>query len=413
MNPPGEVVAELHSLPLRLLYELGVTGTALALAVVVLFVRRRQVANSASSAGVDSALARAGLAGLAGAGVALMGTAWLEVTALPVALAVAAGAALAGHSPETGAMRKGLPDLIRATATTASRVSLWAVAGARAAGMLVTAFALAAVVILLPLDRAQFAYDRAISAIGPVVQARALNTAIRLDPHFPIYRADLAWKLQLSPGGSRPVAVEAAHQAAVDGWGVAPFWLTAGVDGGGARAPWAAAALDRACDLDPLGALAPFYRMTLDPGAPEAATYGARALLAAPSLAAATWWEGREDLLTWAVEEVETWPGVDAGWRQAFTDAVLGWNPGVPATADRLALRVDPDGGASLPLRAFRRSPQPWRLIPAEIRRGLATQIRLPAATTLPTTSPLAFAGPGCGLPGASQPGGDGAPPAP
>ena len=38
VNPPGEVVAELHSLPLRLLYELGVTGTALALAVVVLFV---------------------------------------------------------------------------------------------------------------------------------------------------------------------------------------------------------------------------------------------------------------------------------------------------------------------------------------------------------------------------------------
>ena len=92
------MVAELHSLPIRLLYELGVTGTALALALIVLFVRRRLAAISTSSPAADRALTRAGLAGLAGAGAALLGTAWLEVTALPVALAVAAGVALAGRS---------------------------------------------------------------------------------------------------------------------------------------------------------------------------------------------------------------------------------------------------------------------------------------------------------------------------
>ena len=145
---------------------------------------------------------------------------------------------------------------------------------------------------------------------------------------------------------------------------------------------------------------------------PEAASYGGRALLAAPVLAAATWWEGREDLLTRAVGEVETWPGVDAGWRQAFVDAVRGWDPDVAAAVDRPALRVDPDGGASLALRAFRRRPQPWWLVPVAIRRELAAQIRLPAATTLATTSPLAFAGPGCGRPLPPPPGGDGPPPA-
>ena len=361
VNPPGEVVGELHSLPFRLIYELGVTGTALALAAIVLFVRRRLAGISAPGPAADCALTRAGLAGLAGAGVALLGTAWLEVTALPIALAVAAGAALAGRPAITNGSSP--PPLAGAGAPEAAIGKRW-----QASGWVTTTYALAAAVILLPLDRAQLAYDRAVAGQQGPAESAALAEAVRLDPTFPLYRAALAWSLEAKPVGlDRPPVpgLDAAgtarfskeiHRAAVDAGGVSPFWLTAGVLGGDAGAPWAAAALDRACVLDPLGALAPFYRMTLESSAPQAATFGARALLAAPVLAAATWWEGREGLLTRAVGELETWPGVDAGWRQTFAAAVRGLGPAA-GPVDRLALRVDPDGGASLALRAFRRQP--------------------------------------------------------
>jgi O-Antigen ligase len=450
VNPPGEVVAELHSLPVRLLFELGATGSTLTVAGVGLFVWRRVRELAAGRPAADVALGQAGLAGLAGAGVALLGTAWLEVTALPVALAVAAGAALSGGQRRAGtgngeegyaggtagtepgrfnAGGRATPACRLETAGTEPgrfrrlRGSGWASVGAGV-------YVLVAVAILLPLDRAQFAYDRAVAAEGGAVERPALTEAVRLDPGFPFYRAALAWSLEAggdaaesagvsvddatpAPAGGasgrrtrsdaaasreRGQAVELARRAALAAPGVAPFWLTAGVFGADAGEPWAAAALDRACALDPLGALAPFYRMTLDPAAPAAAEYGARALLAAPELAAATFWEGREELLSRALAEVEEWPGVDAGWRQVFVTAVRGWNPDVAGTVEQVALRLDPAGAASLPLRAFRRRPQGWWLVPVEIRRELAAQVRVPAATVLPTSSPAAFP-PSCGHP--------------
>src|SRR6185503_20674446 len=74
-------------------------------------------------------------------------------------------------------------------------------------------------------------------------------------------------------------------------------------------------ALRRACDLDPLGALAPFRLMTLARGEHQAAVAGARALLAEPRLAAALEWEGRDALYRGAIDEIRGWPGVASNWR--------------------------------------------------------------------------------------------------
>src|SRR6202035_5042750 len=73
VNPPGELVGELHSLPVALSYELGATGLVLALALAALFCRRRIAELQEPEA--DRPLLRAGLAGLAGAAVAALGSA--------------------------------------------------------------------------------------------------------------------------------------------------------------------------------------------------------------------------------------------------------------------------------------------------------------------------------------------------
>ena len=418
VNPPGEVVAELHSLPLHLAYELGLPGLLLAAAIGVLFARRRlapsasgevtgagfagdasdrtegrdtstTVAVSAPAAErpPDAALVRAGLIGLAGAGVALAATAWLAVTALPVALALAAGAAAAGAGGAPTATRAGSAAGRRSAAAGGAR------RGRRWPGLLYCAVAAAA---LVPLDLAQLAFERALDAREPAVRRAALARAVRLDPRFPLYRFWLASEVE----GVEPPAAGAAEarRAAADGYAIAPFWLAAGVYGAGAGAPWAAPALERACELDPLGALAAFHHMALEPDAPGAAEAGGRALLGAPGLAAATFWEGREELLGAALDEVLAWDGVDPGWREELVRRVTGWRTDVREGTVALALR-DPGGAGSLLLRSFRRRPQGFRLAPVSLRHDLATQVPLPPATTLPTSSPAAFAGPGCGAP--------------
>src|SRR6185436_19074590 len=93
VNPWGETVGELHSLPLQLAYELGAPGFLLALATAGWFAVRRLGERRAAA---DRGLLRAALCGLAGGAVAFLGTASLAVTALPLAVAAAAGAALAG-----------------------------------------------------------------------------------------------------------------------------------------------------------------------------------------------------------------------------------------------------------------------------------------------------------------------------
>ncbi|MEM7051482.1 MAG: O-antigen ligase family protein [Acidobacteriota bacterium] len=330
ISPPGEVVAELHSLPLQLLYELGGVGTLLLLALLAAFLWRRRRTPSGP------------LLGLVGAAWAGLGTAWLAVLALPVALAVVAGAALAPEAPRRGAVhaRWGWVSLL-----------LWAV------------------VVLWAPSRGHWLFEH--HPQGP-------RLAHRIDPEFPLYGAALAWD---APAAAASAGL--ALGAVEDAPGVAVFWLTAGVLGGDAGQPWADSALAAACQLDPFSPLAPFYRTAFAPASEGAAITAGRALLAEPRLAAAVFWEGREPLLEAALDEVETWPGIDAGWRRAMIDQVVGWNVEVGGEIGRLALEVDPSAAESLLLRTFRRAPRPRWLFPVELRSALASQVTVPPALVI------------------------------
>ena len=97
----------MHSLPLALVYELGFVGLALVCAVVGLFFLRRWRGRGSA---VDRGLVEAGLAGVAGFLLTSLGGAQLSVTALPLAAALAAGAALAGGgAADTTLGQRGAP----------------------------------------------------------------------------------------------------------------------------------------------------------------------------------------------------------------------------------------------------------------------------------------------------------------
>src|SRR6185312_8686118 len=122
VNPRGEAVGELHSLPVQLAYELGLTGLLLSFALPVLFFLRRM---GERQEGRDPALLAAGLLGLMAGAVAALGSGALAV--------VAAGAALAGSG-----RGKARPE------------SPWPVWG----------YAVLVLLALFPLERAHCHYDR-------------------------------------------------------------------------------------------------------------------------------------------------------------------------------------------------------------------------------------------------------------
>ncbi|HEX3127114.1 MAG TPA: O-antigen ligase family protein, partial [Thermoanaerobaculia bacterium] len=328
VSPVGESVGELHSLPLHLAYEGGAVGLVLALALAAAFLVRRLAGNRE-----DPAFLLAGLAGLLGAAVASLGSAALAIQALPLAAAVAAGAALAGDRAPAVSRR---PVLI---------------------------YGLLAVLALAPLQAARWFYDRAVAGRDARV---ALQRAVRIDPLFPLYRMRLAL-LDESPG----MALEAAR----DGRAVPTLWTVAGLLG-------SPEALDTACALDPLNPFPPFYRMALEPLAPEAPLRGARALLAEPRLAAATFWEEQSDLLARSIEEVRRWPGVDAGWKETFLASLPTFAERRGVTG-RLQLEIDTTPDLALSLHTFRRRPFPaqWPLV--QLRTAPLAKLDLPPATTL------------------------------
>lgn len=329
VSPVGEAVGELHSLPLHLAYEVGTVGLVFSLVLALAFVVRRLAGRAE-----DPGFRLAGLAGLLGAAVASLGSAALAVQALPLAAAVAAGAALAGD---------------RAPAVSRRPVLIY--------GAL-------AVLALAPLQTARWFYDRAVAGRDA---RESLGRAVRIDPLFPLYRMRLAL-LQQSPQSAG-----AALEAARDARAVPTLWTIAGLLG-------SAEALDTACALDPLNPFPPFYRMmTL---APEAPLQGARALLADPRLAAATFWEERPDLFARSVEEVRRWPGVDAGWKETFLASL-------PTAAERsgetarLQLEIDTTPDLALSLHTFRRRPFPVQWPLAQLRIKPLERLELPPATTL------------------------------
>ncbi len=361
VNPWGESVGELHSLPLQVGYELGFTGLALALGIVVLFFARRV---GDREEGRAPALLSAGLLGLGGGALASLGSGALAVTALPLAAAVAAGAALAGSG--RGKHRLNSP----VGSALPTRI-----------------YALAALLALTPLLLAQWRYDRAVTADtsqvpgqGKLAEAE-LEAAMRLDPSFPLYPMRLAL-LQARDPGRQAAASELSLRAAWKGMAVPQLWLVAGIQGQAARRPWASFTLERACVLDPLNPFAPFYQMLAAPDP----VHGAQALMAEPRLLAALFWERRPDLRRRALESVRSWPGVDAGWKEALL-AVPPSAPGGPVS--RVSLLIDAEDRESLSLPVFRRRPWPaqWGLI--EVRESALEKVRrLPPAAASKGTSP-------------------------
>ncbi|MEA2602322.1 MAG: putative inorganic carbon ((-)) transporter [Acidobacteriota bacterium] len=370
VNPWGEAVGELHSLPLQLAYELGITGLLLALAIVVLFFARRMVERQE---GRDPALLAAGLLGLGGGAIASLGSGALAVTALPVAAVVAAGAALAGSG--RGKARPESPWPVRL-------------------------YAVAALFVLAPLELAHWRYDRAAAAdIAHRSGAESeLAEAIRLDPDFPLYPVRLALLRGREPEdrAQQERNAELARHGAEIGRGVPSLWLISGVLGYSAHLPWAGAALDKACRLDLFNPFPPFYRLLAEPGGAEAPAYGAHALLAEPRLAAATFWQRHPALLGRTLEAVRVWPAVDYGWKQTLFAAVPPLEEGGAQPVDWLALEIDTQGEETLSLPVFRRRPWPasWRLV--QVRAEALSRLSQPSAATVPGASAWSFAAVPC-----------------
>ncbi len=362
INPPSEIVGQLHSLPLTLLYELGALGLIWAVGLGLAFARARWRERALGEPG----RIEAGLLGLLGAAVASLGHSMLDVGAVVAAVIVAAGAALAGGAPVEPLATGAPPRWHRALALT---------------------WVLAAVLWLLPRDRAQLGYERARLAATREAAAAHLHRAVELDPAFPLYRA--RW----SRSGEE-VDASAALAAARGAPGVGQLWLNAGVAGVEVNAPWAEEALHEAMATDPLGAWGPFFLAFRPSESEQPAVCLARALLLEPRLGASPILAEHPDLVAGARGAIARWPGVEAGLRQALVEAL---EAPVPAQGPTVGLGIgeeDERGGVSVVV--FRRLPwaEPWFRSP--LVAGAVSRFELPSAASLPGTSAMAFPGARC-----------------
>ena len=404
INPPGEVVGDLHAVPLQLAYELGLPGLAVAMAAGVAFVlarlrERPGTAEPSPATGTAEGpdLRRGGLAGLAAGGTALLAGPTLGTTALWVTLAVAAGAALAGsarcerrpltsaRSPsgplsprrgERGVGESGVADQPRGGGREGGGSGLRPRGGAWLSGAI-------ALLLLAPLDAALACYEAARHAPPPRAVA-LLELAAELDPGMPLYRARIGWLARTAAGRALALGRAAAAAPAVPALQLAAGWSAqaAGQDG--------EEALARACDGDPLSGPAPWLLAMAAPKAERAPRLAARALLADPPLLAALSWEREPELLAAALAEVTSWQGVDEGLRQALLDRAksLPWRGRLGA----LRVTMDEEPSTAVSLHVFRRRPWPATLAIVPVRRDLVGDLeRLPAAGSLSTTQADAF----------------------
>lgn len=385
VTPAGEVVGDPHSLPLQLAYELGIAGSAAAVLLAALFFARRWREGAWSDE-----LGRAGLAGLAAGLVALLAGPTLGTLAPWLALAVAAGTALAVPAPAAGGSDRDGPQVSAAASAPGSSqaAATGSPAGSPApprrrgapAGWL---YAAIAVLLLLPLDLAHLLYDAARGA-RPERARELLLRAAAFDPEHPLYRARLGW-LSGAPTAERLAALRTAALAAP---GVSALQLAAGAAafeaGEGGRAE-----LLRACATDPLDGMAPLLLAFGSPQDPEAPALAARAQLATPPLAAALEWERRPRLWGTSRRLVWRWPGVDPGHARALLEGTRDLPREGPVTS--LQRRMDSRPATSLSLVAFRRLPWPATLAAVPVRLAAARAVRVPSAAELPVTGPEAF----------------------
>lgn len=365
-RPAGEQVGDLHSLPAALAYELGLPGALLAAGAAGAFAaarlrERRRVRNRRL---LDGALL-----GLAGLGFVLLGNASLAVVALPAAAAVLAGLAMAAG-------------VAGADSSAAGPASRWRIA-------LAVIYVVVAAALLVPLARAHLAYDRARESPEPEVARRELGRALQADPAFPLYRARRAW-LEGAEGAG------AARIAAEEGEAIAPLWLAAGVLAREADLEWAEEALVRACRLDPLGAMAPFQLLLLDPGSSGAPALAARALAAEPKLAAASLWDEHPELFAAAVARLERDERLERGWRAAFVERARRPREGEGRKVE-IGLAYDRGGAAAPSIFVFRRRPWPAELGVVALRGPLVARFDLPSVANLASTDPVFFAPAACG----------------
>lgn len=353
-SPAGEIVGQAHSLPLQLLRELGAPGTLLVVGCLGLFLWRRfRNLNSAD----DPAWVEAGLASVAAAIGCGLGESSLAIPAISVAIAAGAGAALAGEGGE------------------ARRDPRWPV----------WTWLLAAAGFLAPLALAQASYGRALELATREVASPLLERAMRLDPEFPLYRARWAWLAQ-APLDRR---ARESYAAAQQSRGVASLWLRAGVlalEAG--ESQLARAAFEHAMALDPLSAFAPFQLSQL---VEDPTSCTARAILSDPRLAAASLFRGREPLRREALDRVEVWPGIDAGWRAELKRVAVASAP-VDGEEVDLTARIDTVPALAMSLHLFRRAAWPADVARIRVERDAVRRLRgLPAASTLPTSQSAAF----------------------
>ncbi len=372
IHPPGNLVGDLHNLPLQLSFELGVPAAALCLLLFLLLLLRR------APTAKDPPMRGAAKLGALGFAVASLGGASLSVLALPVALATVIGAGLAA----------GASISLRRSREQLRGIGRWVPSG----------YAVVAAFFLAPALGAHFAFEGAAKAEDPLP---GVERALSWDPQFPLYRARYAL-LADEPGE--------ALAAAEDGVGIAAHWFLAASMAGDSGASWGESAALRACRLDPFNALPPYVSASLlrssGGSAKDAAEAMARALLAEPRLLAAPAIYLDASFRERVVERILRQGGVEEGvrarWAELNRELESLFRPRAPGTsAPALATLVQGYDGrpeAALSTFLFRRRPWLLTLYSVGLNPELVSTIDLPPATQLRSTAPWVFSDSGCGL---------------
>lgn len=372
VHPPNHLVGDLHNLPLQVLFELGFAGFLAA--ACWLWAAQRPLWRRPQG---EEAISPLGFAWVRGARAGLVATLFfsgtgfpLGIPVLPFAFGLLAGFGLAAQS-QIHAVAENNPG--RAAGRRLPRIVFWL-------------FLIVVLALILPVLRAQWAWDAARGASDAEQTAAALTRAVALDPDFPLYSFRLG---QLR--GDTDLLLAASEAAGA----VGPLTLQAGLAAEAAGRPEAAALLERACDLDPFGGLAPF-RLAVGPAGGDLALRvqrAKRALVAEPRLVAATAWLDHPEVLLRAQVELDR-PGVPPGYAARFLPAMTALFAPEPAAEADFVLRLDQDPAESFSLFLFRRSPFPAALSRVRVRVP-AFSGELPAAVLDPALRPD-FAGPGC-----------------